>query len=263
MILRFDRTAWAASVPAQGEENMNIHSMDVISLSGEWYFKIDAENAGLNEEWFCRHLPDKLKLPGSTDEGHYGERTVLQDPHRLNRIYEYIGAAWYQKEVTIPKEYENREILLFLERAHWETRLWIDGREAGMRDSLCTPHIYNLTGLLHAGRHTITLRVDNTVKYDIGESAHSITKETQTNWNGVIGRIELRVMDLIHICGMQVYPDIRSKNAKVLLDVENNTGRNLDCTITLEAKSFNCAMPHVRTRSQCVSNPMKKTKPWK
>jgi hypothetical protein len=41
----------------------------------------------------------------------------------------YKGAAWYQKEVTIPEELEWKSINLFLERCHWESRLWIDDKK--------------------------------------------------------------------------------------------------------------------------------------
>ena len=46
---------------------------------------------------------------------------------------------------------------------------------------------------LTPGRRRITLCIDNTYRIDVGRNAHSVTEHTQTNWNGVVGAIELRV----------------------------------------------------------------------
>ena len=73
---------------------------------------------------------------------------------------------------------------------------------------------YDLTAALTPGRHRLTMRVDNTLKYDMGANAHSTSEQTQTNWNGVIGRIELRATDPVWVDGVQVYPDVAGKAAR-------------------------------------------------
>ena len=79
-----------------------------------------------------------------------------------------------------------------LERAHWETLVWVDGVQAGMRNSLSTPHYYNLSALLNPGEHTITVRVDNRTKaINVGPDSHSISDHTQGNWNGLVGELSL------------------------------------------------------------------------
>ena len=43
------------------------------------------------------------------------------------------------------------------------------------------------------GRHLLTIVVDNSrgVPTQLYASSHAYTEDTQTNWNGIIGRIEL------------------------------------------------------------------------
>ena len=38
---------------------------DRISLAGTWRFELDRANTGMEERWFERRLPEKIKLPGS------------------------------------------------------------------------------------------------------------------------------------------------------------------------------------------------------
>lgn len=193
-------------------------SGNTVSLAGEWRFDLDPKNAGITERWFEKDLSDRVKLPGSTDENRKGTpNTRPPDLQHLSRLYEYTGPAWYQRDITIPDEWKGERVILFLERCHWETQVWLDGKPCGMQDSLCVPHVHELGTDLQPGVHRLTIRVDNSVKYNVGNWAHSITEETQTNWNGIIGRIELRATPPVRIESVQVYPESGSirVNAKV------------------------------------------------
>ena len=85
----------------------------------------------------------------------------------------------------------------------------------GIENSLSTPHQHEL-GVLSPGKHRLTIRVDNRVKIDVGINAHSVTDHTQTNWNGLVGRLELQARDPIWIGDVQVYPDVRRKTDRSL-----------------------------------------------
>jgi hypothetical protein len=204
-----------------------------ISLAGAWSFRLDPQDQGLAERWFDAVLPRKTKLPGSTDENGYGTKTTGREAFWLNRVYKYVGPAWYQKDVVIPQAWHGKRIVLLLERCHWETRVWVDGVAAGMQDSLCTAHQYDLSKLLTPGEHRLSIRVDNRIKINVGKDAHSVADHTQTNWNGIVGRIELAATDPVWIDDVQVYPDINNKTAKLLVAVGNTTGRSLDYRLDL------------------------------
>ena len=191
----------------------------VVSLAGTWSFRLDAEDKGIGEKWYDAALAERIKLPGTTDEAGFGTKKTEPVVHWLNRVYEYVGPAWYQREVEIPKDWAGKRVVLFLERCHWETQVWVDGQHAGMQDSLCTPHEYDLTKLLAPGKHKLTIRVDNRMKINVGKDAHSIADHTQTNWNGIVGRIELRATPLIWIEDVQVYPNVKEKKAKVIVTI--------------------------------------------
>ena len=224
-----------------------------IDLSGTWQFATDPSDKGISEGWFNKVLSDTLSLPGSmTSNGKgddislatpwsgdildssyfknpeyakYREPGNIKIPFWLQPSKYYKGAAWYQKEVTIPKDWEGRSIELFLERCHWESRLWVDGKEVGMQNSLGTPHHFNLTNILTSGNHRLSLCVDNRVKdIDPGVNSHSISDHTQTNWNGIVGKLYLEARPLINIKNVQVYPDITNKKLKAKIRV-NNAGQ--------------------------------------
>ena len=88
---------------------------------------------------------------------------------------------------------------------------------------------------LAPGKHRLTFCVDNTIKYNLGKDAHSTSEHTQTNWNGVVGRIELRATDPVWIEDVQVYPDLDKKTALAVVKVGNATGRSLEASIDVQA----------------------------
>ena len=40
--------------------------------------------------------------------------------------------------------------------------------------------------------------------------------DTQTNWNGITGRIELQIFNEIYLSDLQLYPDISSKSVNII-----------------------------------------------
>ncbi|MHC4532601.1 MAG: discoidin domain-containing protein [Planctomycetota bacterium] len=252
--------------------NTSEHSRRIISLAGQWLFKLDPANAGEKEKWYTSKLPNQINLPGSTTENGFGDDISLDTkwtgsiidksfftdakyekyrqpgsikiPFWLTPVKHYKGPAWYQKQVNIPSNWAGKRITLFLERCHWETKVWVDGTAVGTQDSLCTPQLHNLSSLMTPGRHIVTIRVDNSMKYNVGNNAHSISDHTQSNWNGIIGRIELQAADLVRISDVQVYPNVSNKSAKVIVTINNSDNQNLKGTINVWAESFNTLQSH-------------------
>jgi beta-galactosidase/beta-glucuronidase len=214
-----------------------------LSLAGIWKFKTDPFFTGINSNGvqLMPQLPEEITLPGSTDRAGKGIKTQDMTSLRLTRMYEYKGPAWYEKEVFIPASWSNKETRLFLERAHWETSVWINGKPAGKQESLSVPHVYDVTRLLQPGKkNVIRIRVDNNLIYNI-EYSHAVSAETQTNWNGIIGKIELQAFDQLHVKDLQVYPHLAKQQAEVHIKIANpakkDVSGNLQLTATNEVHS--------------------------
>lgn len=221
-----------------------------IDLSGEWKFAIDSLDQGIAGKWFDQELAENVTLPGSMTTNGKGNDITLKTPwigqivdssfyknpeyakfrqpgnihipFWLQPVKYYKGAAWYQKEVTIPEDWNGQFVGLFLERCHWESRLWVDDKEVGMQNSLGTPHKYDLSTLLTPGKHRLTLCIDNRVKdFDPGVNSHSISDHTQSNWNGVVGQMYLEARPMVRIQNIQVYPDVQNKKIAVKVKILN------------------------------------------
>lgn len=195
-----------------------------VSLAGDWNFALDPEGAGIGEAWFSRALTGSIALPGTTDEARIGEENPTMEVLRLTRRHPFCGAAFYQKTVVIPEEWQERKIFFRIERTK-PSMLWIDDRLVGEQQSLTTPHLYDASAFLTPGEHRITVRVDNANLPSIGDS-HQVSDNTQTNWNGLLGDIELLAKAPCFIEDLQAYPDIPNKRVKLRLKFNApNSGR--------------------------------------
>lgn len=227
-------------------------SQDSMKLSGNWRFSTDGtkwdQTIVLPGSMASNGLGDDISVStpwtgGIVDSSffkseHYARYRVdghVKVPFWLQPVKYYKGVAWYEKEVILPDSWDGKDIQLFLERCHWETRLWVDGREIGMRNALGAPHRYDLTGILSPGKHTLLLQVDNTVKdIDPGENSHSISDHTQGNWNGIIGETSLRMKPRLNISRADIYPDADNHSVTVKTVVMNRKDKNSEAVISMK-----------------------------
>lgn len=216
-------------------------SADAMSLAGSWRFRLDPDSAGVANQWFKETLDDTVTLPGTTDTNLKG---VLKDEKaidRLSRVWFWKGPAWYQRDVEIPDTWKGKRITLSLERTK-NTRVWVDERDCGGEDTLSASHVFDLTAALTPGRHVVTVLVDNAKLPPVGP-AHAVDERTQTNWNGIIGHLELSATDPVWIEDMQVYPDAATKQARVRVVVGNITGQPATGKLAVTCRSYNVAKP--------------------
>jgi hypothetical protein len=214
----------------------------VICLAGQWRFQLDPDKKGIEEKWFQTKLNDTARLPGTTDENQKGIINNERHLRYLSRIYIYKGSAWYQKDLQIPDSWAGKHITLLLERTKYN-RVWIDDKYIGTQNSLSAPHIYDLSGSLSPGKHVLTIMVDNSVVPPTGNS-HAVSEDTQTNWNGIVGKIQLRATDPVWIDDVEIYPDIKKKIISAYITIGNISGQAVGGRMQMRANSVNSKQPH-------------------
>ena len=246
-----------------------VFATEIIPLAGEWRFALDRADAGVNEKWFTKDLSDKIQLPGILQAQGYGDDISTNTPWVLTlgdawwkiqpaELREhfskpghvevpflsqppkhYLGAAWYQRDIEIPADWKDRHFTLFLERAHWQSTVWIDDKEFPANDSLSAPHITDL-GVLTPGKHRLSIRVDNRLQLPAAGhlvDSHSISDGLGAAWNGIVGKIELRATSQVWIEGVQVFPNVGKKSARVKIKISNATGKTGSGKIEVTAAS--------------------------
>lgn len=230
-----------------------------MSLAGYWQFQLDPTDSGVRQEWFNRRLANSIRLPGILQAQNFGDLVNPDTPWVLT-LYDrfwflredykaylepgkvkvpflsqpprhYLGAAWYQRDVYIQQSQSARRLVLTLERPHWVTTVWVDGRMVGWNASLVAAHEFDL-GSLSPGNHRLTIRVDNRMFLPYRPDAHSVSDSLGSSWNGIAGKIEINDTGRIWIDNVQVFPDLNAQKMRIKVRVGNATGRSGQATIT-------------------------------
>lgn len=213
-----------------------------INLSGNWQFSIDRSAEGTHPQ----NYDQTIELPGSMLTNGLGD-DISVNTHWIGSLYDssyfynpkmeryrvegnmkfpffltpdkqYVGNAWYRKTVKVPKQWKGQAITLYLERPHIETTVYINGQEVGHQMSLSVPHQFDVTKFIKVGKeNTIEIKIYNGIEnVCVGQDSHSVTDQTQGDWNGIIGQIELRNEPIIW--RKRVEPDIEHNSARIYLN---------------------------------------------
>lgn len=242
-----------------------------LSLAGEWKFVIDSLDQGVAEEWYNKVFEETVTLPGSMAENGKGNDVSLKTkwtgdiidksfftekkykryrqpgnfkvPFWLQPVKYYKGAAWYQKEFELPADCIGKHTILFLERPHWESTVFVNGQRAGTENSLAVAHHYDITDLIIKGKNSVSIRIDNRIIIPVGVNSHSVSDHTQSNWNGIAGDISIRSKSSVFIDDIKIFPDIRGKGAKLVLSVRNGSGSEFNGDLVIGCESYNTEKP--------------------
>ena len=109
-----------------------------VSLNGPWQFRLDADRA-----WRTVSVPHTWQIePANT---------------------EYMGVAWYRRELEIRQEWKGHAIRIEFEAVFHSAVVMVNGKEAGRHIGKgYTAFVVDVTDVVHfGGRNELTVRVDN------------------------------------------------------------------------------------------------------
>ena len=216
--------------------------MEFLDLSGEWSCKIPGRTA-------------KIRLPGTLEEngigdpdnpkrqwhlGDVGSAGIWQegDPilTRLTRSFCYEGPAEISRALdwTVPP---CRRIFLECERAR-HLSLKVNGEMIPCmgEPNISTPYVFEVTGRM-TGHDMVTLISDNSYPgwpHEAIVRSSAAADETQTNWNGILGYLRLRMEKPVFIEHVAVYP--KGETVDILLEI--NAASSWKGTISVASCAF-------------------------
>ncbi len=209
-----------------------------INLEGNWKVRIE------DKEY-------DVMVPGTLDENGVGgadelllkkegrEFVKADGPiaSRFTRKNYYMGEAVYSRVID-SKDVVDPDCRVFLEVERSRgLKLFVDGKKVeSIRGTLSTPYVFEVTGLVHEGSR-IELVCDNSYE---GMPAANIlyssaaTDETQTNWNGLIGKVGFKVVPGNFIDNLRIYT--RENRAYVKAAISADAG--FQGNIVIRSKAF-------------------------
>lgn len=234
--------------------------VEKINLAGSsWDFALrskeegmpDISDVGFADTITLPSTVQQMKKPPVTEEHSDG---FLTDPYRFE------GYAFYRRTVIVSPQKpgcEYCEVFLSLERTRTSS-VWINGKKAGVRNSLCTAHRYNITKLVQNGENEIIIAVDN-ISCPV-PGGHMTSQDTQTNWLGITGEIFIEFRSRLRFENIRLTPDPAAGTVSVSgtitggdsisLTAEVNGFKLKEIVLTSENPSFVYEMPNAELWSE-------------
>ena len=246
--------------------------MKTVDLSGIWECSVPGQTG-------------TVRLPGTLDEAGFG---FPDDPSRqwkaedlehlgfrkegdpivtrLTRKRVYEGPAQFSRSLCWNPPAGCR-IYLECERTR-HLRLTVNGREAPADTpvTLSAPCVFDITGLV-TGQDRFVLISDNSYPgwpRDAIVYASAASDETQTNWNGVLGFIRLRIEKADFISGIRVYPENGRAEIRVGLNCSSVRRGMLRISSPALLREYETAIPEKNGEFEirCIAELRQDLKPW-
>ena len=191
---------------------------DVIVLDGKWDFATDADKVGKEQKWFdpAVELPNKITIdvPGiweaqgvgglGDSRTNYGGTPVVQIKGT------YTGAAWYKKEIAIPKGWAGKRVWLKIGGVHAQGWFWVNGTFVTHIKAYCGTFKCDITELVKPGEKCV---IAGMVRNDVDTGRGSVT--FMNMMGGLDRSIELEATSDIYVDYADVQGLFDEKAAKV------------------------------------------------
>lgn len=214
-------------------------SQNTISLAGDWNISYTGDKG---------KVETTIKLPGSMLTNNLGNNVTTKTPW-TGSLYDssyyhnpamekyraeenikfpffltpgkhFIGNATYTRNIFVPKEWKKQRVILHLERPHIETSVYVNDQFIGKDSTLSIPQYFDITEAVRFGKeNNLRINIYNGIEnVCVGQDSHSVTDQTQGNWNGIVGNIELISRPAAYVSNMQIFPDIHKSAVTVKLE---------------------------------------------
>ena len=178
-----------------------------INLNGVWHFKFDEKLVGEGLRW---QQTGTVSRGGSTIVVPFPWESPLSGQGRTD----FKGAGWYERNITVPAEWEGLDPILHFGAVDWEARVWVNGRLVAEHANGYLPFSCNLREVAAPGE-TVCLTVR---AFDIADAATLVGKQVPrwyTHSSGIWQTVWLEGRHASYIQDLPIAPDLEHMQARV------------------------------------------------
>ena len=182
-----------------------------LNLNGPWRFAFDPHTIGEQERWYSPHSSSAKSLTITVPFPWESPASGVERP-------DYKGAGWYEREFTVPAEWQGLTPYLNFGAVDWQARVWVNGQLAGEHENGYLPFSIDLSRFVQPGQSaTVTVRA-----YDVADASTLVGKQVPrwyTHSSGIWQTVWLEGRAPSHIRAIRIEPNVAAQEATVKLNV--------------------------------------------
>lgn len=122
-------------------------------LNGVWRFRKEGRlGQGFDEKWYDRPLKDWMDMPVPAS---YNDITVDKT------LRDHVGWVWYEREVAIPRDWQNKRMVLRFGSVTHHVVVYMNGKEIARHKGGFLPFEVEVASYVTAGSNRLTVAVSN------------------------------------------------------------------------------------------------------
>jgi hypothetical protein len=191
-------------MPLPEHPRPDLYRNNWINLNGDWNFRLDSLNKGIDQQWFNGKVPfaQKISVPFSWTS-------------QLSGVADQSPIGWYKREISVPSDWQHNRVFLVVGAADWQTDVWLDGEHLGRHEGGYVPFEFELPSGTHFGdAHTLVVRVDDSPR------PHTLQgKQAYGDVKGIWQTVYLEARGKEYVKNIRLIPDVDQSlvHAEVLL----------------------------------------------
>ncbi|MBN1845251.1 MAG: hypothetical protein JW810_06175 [Sedimentisphaerales bacterium] len=218
----------AESIPLAEHPRPDFQRSPWLNLNGSWQFRFDADNQGLEKEWFQAESDYPLAITVPFPWG-----------SALSGVADEADIGWYARPLRVPADWRGQRVFLVIGACDWHTTAWLDGKPLGEHQGGYTPFAFDLTPQVRFGQpQRLVLRVD--------DSPHPFKLEGKQGYGraaGIWQTVYLEARPSVALETIHFSPDIDAERVRVQVELDQPAPK--DCQLRLKFNTGDLANPVV------------------
>ncbi|MCL2130229.1 MAG: beta galactosidase jelly roll domain-containing protein [Treponema sp.] len=203
------------------------------NLNGLWDFAFDDKNEGIEKKWY-NSFPQctKIMVPFAYECPASG----IGDITRHNYI-------WYKRVINInSKQKSDSRIMLHFEGSDYNTRLWINGKFAGMHNGGYARFSFDITKLAKSGKNTIIVRVEDSFDISQPRGKQRWMEDNFGCWyiqtTGIWKTVWIEYVNDIHINRVKMTPVLSTGKLEIEAEISSDSEEDLELEVLIFLKNM-------------------------
>ncbi|MFC0270372.1 glycoside hydrolase family 2 protein [Metabacillus herbersteinensis] len=193
-----------------------------MNLNGEWNFKFDKEAKGEKEQWYKEtNFDKKIVVPFTyeTKLSGIGEETFCPN-------------IWYQRSITIPSEYEDKDVVLHFQAADYITKLWVNGIFVGEHKGGQIAFSFNITDYTKKSDSlNIVVKIEDSQSCFQPRGKQRWLDSSYECWyvqtTGIWQTVWLEFLNEVNVQAVKITPDIDTESVEFTYEVSGDINQPL------------------------------------
>ncbi|MBR7108211.1 MAG: beta-glucuronidase [Lentisphaeria bacterium] len=243
-----------STIPRPEYPRPQFYRKDWLNLNGQWSYELDLSESGVDDDALVFGHPAQGKIPDrsrtAVSAGIYSQEITVpfcpESPLSGVNFKDFIPSIFYARKITVPADWQGKQILLHFGGVDNTAMVYIDGKFAGRHKGGQTSFEVDITTLVTPGKeHILTLHATDRIKEGLsGSGKQSRCYQSYgcfyTRVTGIWSTVWLEAVDFAGLKRCRIIPDL-DNGAFTFIPEYYNIGSGYRLEITVYADSVTAA----------------------